>query len=161
MAYTDETDLGCDDEKKCRQLYLENKENIQYVKRYMLPFAQGVEEARHYVQEAMKNGNEPQNIGNTLDPEMEKDVLECQAEEEIAHPDFVQMNPDNFEAPNNIEQIKKIFKNIHIRTSEEILHEARKLDGFQKKVLHIAIRYTQDLIISKKGYDMINVAHRL
>ena len=41
-AYTDEQELGCDDEKKCRDLYLENRENIQYVKRHLLPFAQGV-----------------------------------------------------------------------------------------------------------------------
>lgn len=117
----------------------------------MLPFAQGVEEARHYLQEAMKNDNEHQNIGNLLDPEMEKELIESQLEEETIHPDFVQIHPDNFEVQNNMDQIKKTFRNIQIRTAEENLEEARKLDGFQKKVLHVAIKYAQDLIISKKG----------
>ena len=39
MAYTDEKELGSEDEEKFKQLYLENRENIQYVKRHILPFA--------------------------------------------------------------------------------------------------------------------------
>ena len=151
MPYTDENDLGCDDEEKCRNLYMENKENIQFVKRYLLPFAQGVEEARHYVQESMKNEDRPHNIGNTLDPEMEKESLECREEEEMIHPDFVQIHPDNFDNHSNAEQIKKTFKNIQIRTSEENLQDARKLDTFQKRVLLVAIKFAEDLVIYKKG----------
>ena len=48
-AYTDENELCCDDEKNCRDIYLKKKDNILYVKRHLLPFAQGVEEARYYV----------------------------------------------------------------------------------------------------------------
>ena len=151
MAYTDEQELGCDDEVKCRQLYLENKQNIQYVKRHILPYAQGVEEARHYVDQAMKNEDVQQNIGNLLDTELEQDLLECQAEEEVLHPDFVQVNPDNFEVQNNMDQIKKTFRNIEIRSADENLQDARKLDKFQKKVLHVAIKFAQDLFIAKKG----------
>ena len=52
-GYTDEQQLGADDEKKCRDLYLKKKDAIQFVKSHLMPFTQGVEEARHYVQEAM------------------------------------------------------------------------------------------------------------
>jgi hypothetical protein len=41
-AYTDEEELGCDDEEKCRKLYLDMKDAIQYVKRHVIPFSQGV-----------------------------------------------------------------------------------------------------------------------
>ena len=53
-GYTDEKQLGGDDEKKCRELYLENKDAIQYVKSHLMPFTDGVEEARHFVQQAMQ-----------------------------------------------------------------------------------------------------------
>ena len=150
MAYTDEQELGCDDEERCKELYLQNQENIQYVKRYLLPFSQGVEEARHYVEEAMKETDQAQTIGNMLDPQHEQEILECQEEEDLLHPDFVQVNPDNLESEDNLVQMKKTFRKIQLKTNDEILEEARHLDKFQKQVLHVAIRFAQNLIISKK-----------
>ena len=50
-GFTDEEDLGVNDENKCKNLYLRNKDAIQEVKRHLLPYAQAVEEARHYVEE--------------------------------------------------------------------------------------------------------------
>ena len=109
MAYTDEKELGSDDEEKCKQLYLENRENIQYVKRHILPFAQGVDKARYYVEEAMKNEVEPANIGNLLDSQLEQGNLECQIEDEVIHPDYIQIDPDNLDIDANLTQLKKTF----------------------------------------------------
>ena len=150
-AYTDEQELGCDNEERCRKLYLENRENIQYVKKHIIPYAQGVEEARHFIEEARKNDQESENVGNQLDPEYEQDVHECQGEEDLLHPDYVQVNPDDFEIDDKTSQVKKTFRTIELKTSDEILNEARKLDKFQKKALHVAIKFAQDLVISKKG----------
>ena len=151
MSYTDEQELGCDDEKKCRELYLENREKIQYVKSHLLPFAQGVEEARYYVEEALKNDSEGQNIGNLLDPQLEQDLIECQDEEQHNHHDFIQDNPEDIQIDSNLVHIKKTLRTIEIRTVDQNLDEARQLDRYQKKVLHIAIQFAQDLLISKKG----------
>ena len=131
--------------------FFQNREIIQYVKRHLIPYAQGVEEARHFVEEAMKNDLADQNVGKELDPQHEQEILECQTEEDFLHPDFVQVNPDNLEINDNLVQIKKTFRNIEIKTPDEILTETRQLDDFQKKVLHIAIKFAQDLRISKKG----------
>ena len=71
----------------------------------MLPFAQGVEEARYYVEEAAKDeSSATKNIGNKLDPELEKEVIECLESEEIPHPDFEHLNPDELEFDNNMTQ---------------------------------------------------------
>ena len=68
-GFTDEHDLGCDDEVKCRNLYLEKKDSIQFVKSQLMPYAQGVEEARHYVEQAKQNEEqEDHNIGEVVDP---------------------------------------------------------------------------------------------
>ena len=116
-----------------------------------MPFSQGVEEARHYVEEAMKETNQDKTIGNRLDPQHEQEILECQDEEDFLHPDFVQVNPEHLEINDNLIQMKKTFRNIAFKTADEILADARQLDNFQKIVLHKAIKFAQDIRISKKG----------
>ena len=152
-GYTDEQQLGANDEKKCRDLYLKKKDAIQFVKSHLMPFTQGVEEARHYVQEAMKEDRtSTNNVGDELDPEQERDILECNEDEEVLlHPDFVQVNPDELEIENNLTQVKKTLKRIEVKTADEILREARNLDQFQKRALHVAINFAQDVIIARKG----------
>ena len=150
-GYTDEQQLGCDDEEKCKENYLKKQNDILLVKRLMMPFTQGVEEARYYVQQAMENDKDKLNIGNDLDPELEKEILECDDEMEDLHPDFVQVNPDDFETEDNITQVKKTLRSIEIQTVDEMLEQARTLDEFQKKVLHIAIQFVQHLKIARKG----------
>ena len=105
-GYTDEQQLGADDEEKCRQLYLEKKDAIQFVKSHLMPFTEGVEEARHYVEQAM-NEERANTIGDDLDPEQEKEIEECLENEEELHPDFVQVNPDELEFNSNVTHIKK------------------------------------------------------
>ena len=95
-------------ESQYRKLYLEKKEDIQFVKSYMMPYLEGVEEARFYVQEAMKEeerSNHP--IGDELDAEQEKEINECLEEDENIHPDFVQVNPDELNSDNDLSQVKK------------------------------------------------------
>ena len=95
-GYTDEKQLGCDEERKCMALYLRKKNDIEFVKRLLMPFTQGVEEARHHVQQAMQEErDQTNNIGNELDPEQEKEIEECQEIDEVLHPEFVQVNPDD------------------------------------------------------------------
>ena len=150
-GYTDEQDLGCDDEDKCRAIYLRRQTDIQLVKKLMMPFTQGVEEARYYVQKAMENNIDDPKVGNELDPELEKGNLECQDEIENIHPDFVQVNPDDLDIEDNVTQVKKTLRSIEIKSADEILEEARKLDKFQKKILHVAIKFAQTLKIARKG----------
>ena len=43
-------------------------ENIQYVKKHLLPFTEGLEEARYYVEELYETEKDKRNIGDVLDP---------------------------------------------------------------------------------------------
>ena len=77
-GYTDEEQLGANDEEKCLKLYLKKKDAIQFVKSKLMPYTQGVEEARHYLDEVMANETaSTKNIGNELDPEQEREIIEC------------------------------------------------------------------------------------
>ena len=97
----------------------------------MMPYAQGVEEARYRVEEAMKEGTTSlKNIGNELDPEQEKEIVECEDGDDQMHPDFVQVNPDDFDFESNLNQVKRTLRRLEIKTAEQILQEARNLDPF-------------------------------
>ena len=147
-----EEELGANDDELCTRLYLENEEAIQLVKNNLLPFAKGVEEARQNVIDVLEaDQTKNHTVGDHLDPEQEKDILECQEEQEEIHPDFSHLDPDDLEINDNLQQIRKMARNIHIRTPDERLLEARRLDKFQKQALHIAIKYAEDIVISRKG----------
>ena len=117
----------------------------------MLPYVDEVDEARYYVEQAKEHEQKVHNIGDTLDSQLEQDVVECQDEEEHIHPDFVQVDPENLDIEDKLAQIKKTFQNIEITSAEELLKEARQLDNFQKQVLHIAVNFAQDIRIARKA----------
>ena len=78
----------------------------------MLPYAQGVEEAIFYVQEAMKNEAAATDIGDNLDPALEQDVLDCQDYEEETHPDFAHLDPDQIVKETNVQLKNNTFRKI-------------------------------------------------
>ena len=150
-GFTNEEQLGSQDETLCRNLYIESKNAIQEVKNILIPFAAGMEEARYYVAEALNNIDaQPSNVGTILDPEKEQEIEDCQDIDSI-HPDFIQLNPDDLDSESPIEQISKSFRKIEIKTKEQILEESRKLDTYQKEALHMAISYAQDIALARKG----------
>ena len=77
--------------------------------------------------------------------------MECQDIEHAIQPDFTHMNTDQLEFDNNMTQIKKTLRNIEQKSADEILTDARQLDKFQKKALHVAVNYVQDVMIARKG----------
>ena len=150
-GFTNEQQIGSQDESLCRDLYLKHKNDIQKVKNILLPFATGVEEARHYVEEALQSMEaQPSNVGDILDPEQEQEIAECQEIDNI-HPDFVQLNPNDLDIENPSKQMIRSFRRIEIKTNEKILEDNRKLDTYQKEALHMAIKYAQNVALAKKG----------
>ena len=73
-------------------------------------------------------------------------------DEDLLHPEFLQVNPDDLEIENNLVQVKRTLRRIEHKTADDILKEARNLDEFQKKALHVALNYIQNILIARKGY---------
>ena len=51
----------------------------------------------------------------------------------------------------NLQQLRSSFRQVEIQSPDERLREARKLDKYQKKALHVAVKFAMDVIISRKG----------
>ena len=150
-GFTNELEIGSQDETKCRDLYTKHKEDLHDVKHLLLPFAKGVEEARYFVEAARREENEENlKIGTILDAEKEQEIIECQDAEEI-HPDFAHLDPDALDIESNNGHVKKSFRHIQLDNKNLILENTRKLDRYQKQALHIALKYAQDVVIARKG----------
>ena len=94
-----------------------------------MPFAQGVKEARHFVQQAKIDERKTNNnVGDDLDPDFEQEKLETEDGEELIHPDYIQVNPDDLDMENNLTQIRKTMRNIELKSPDDMLEEARNLD---------------------------------
>ena len=126
-------------------MYLKEESNIKYVKRHIMPYAQGVEGARYFVEEVRKENLNTETIGQYLDPELEKQPDHFEDQDNL-HPDYIQINPDELNIENNIDQTKRTIRNFEEKTNDELLYEARKLDLYQKRVLHIGIQFAEDIL---------------
>ena len=115
-GFTNEKNLGSHDEVKCQTLYISHKESLQNVKQILLPYAQGVEKARYYVEEAFNE--ERSNIKNILDAEKEQEIAECQDTDDM-HTDFVHLNSDELK--------------IELKSKDQILEETRNLTNIKKR----------------------------
>jgi len=150
-GFTNENEIGSQDEDKCRDIYIKHKEALQEVKQALLPFAKGVEEASYFVEIAQNDKiEENKKIGAILDAEKEQEMLECQDVESM-HPDFTHLDPDELDLQSNVTQIKKTFRHIEMKSKDQILEETRLLDKYQKKALNITLKYAQDVVMSRKG----------
>ena len=106
-------DPHSDNEDLCAQLYIREKENIAKVKAQVMEHLENVDEARHMVEEYLRTKEEMEDIGAKLDPEKEQELDECDMEEEETHPDFLQLDPDDFISTESKTVLReKIFKPI-------------------------------------------------
>ena len=104
------------------------------------------------MEEAANSEENKTQMGDILDPQNEQDNSECTDIEETPHPDYIHLDPDTFNnEADNFQKMKRCLKQLEIKSPDELLAEARKLDMYQKKVLHIALNFAQNIVIARKG----------
>ena len=150
------------DQDTVTQLYLEEhngQPKVDIVKAQVMPHLEGVEEARHYVAEALKELDVDQ-IAALMDGEGLKDNLECLEEGadgvEDIHPDFEFSVANDGEFQDNPASGRGeagtgcVFKHVELPTTEDLRMKIRELDPFQRTVLDIAVTYFKDIVKSRK-----------
>ena len=122
---------------------------IQCVKSQVMEYLEDVQEARFFVEEAIQT----EEIGNTLDPEGEKDKKECEYEGVIEHPDFPEFDPGIFEEDDKKGAAEKCYRPIEIDNLEILMEKSKNLDFFQKKVIEKGIHYARDVVKGIKSWN--------
>ena len=96
--FRDESELFPDDRDECQSLYEKNESKIETVRAKVMPFLEGVQQARTKFEENKEN-EEPdlEEVAAMLDPEKEQEIMDGDEEEEEEHPDYLHINPDQVE----------------------------------------------------------------
>ena len=74
----------------------QDERRVNMVKSQVMKHLEGVEEARYYVEQAKKELDQTE-VGKQMDPTLEQDNADCEAEEVEGHPDFIHIDPDQIE----------------------------------------------------------------
>ena len=112
-----------------------------------MPFLESVEEAQ-LMYEQSKDDEEDvlDNIGAELDPENEQELGENEDEGVLEHPEHAHLDPEDMDDHGcGNEGEKSAFKTINIPDPDVQLHQARKLDHWQKEVLRIGVGYCRQV----------------
>ena len=136
-------------------------EDILDVKKHVMPFLLEVEEAKMAFEIAERNRDEELEItGNLLDPEGEHEILDCEEEVVMDHPDYLHIQlPEEGEQQVDITTTHmQAVPAIEIPSKEEIIDKARFLDKHQKVVLHIALWYARILVKARKAGKRVTKA---
>ena len=130
-------------EEASKDGYAKLSEQISAVKCQVMEHLESTEEARHMVEEAIHN---IEDIGAVIDPTGEQENLDCEMEEVLLHPEFVQLNPQEFLDLEKSSNREKSYRPIKVDNIEVLKEKSRNLDFFQRKVIECAIKYTRKVV---------------
>ena len=112
---------------------------VDIVKKQIMPHLEGVEEARHYVDQIRKEIN-LEEVASQLDSMMEQaneDDIES-----TPHPDFQHLDP-GIESGSSDSTCK--YKKIEVPPNSVLYEEVRKLDKFQIEVIRMGVKFAKDV----------------
>ena len=127
---------------------------VDIVKRQVMPYLEGVEEARFYVEEAQKQ-LELEETAAALDPQGCQDNEECQEIGEEPHPDFEHCQPavGEFDQREDTGAGGSIYRTINVLGDDDLRQKTQSLDQYQKEVINIGVQYCRDIVKSRKNKD--------
>ena len=140
------------DDDKCQEDYEVYKEIIKNVKERVMEWMEDVEEARYFVEEAMKNGIGMEETGENLDPEKNKEGMECDMEgreedEQYIHLDLEGIKDLDFPDAGNW------YRKLEVLYEHDLERETCRLDTWQRKVVDVRLKYVRGLKKFSNGFD--------
>ena len=140
--------ISDDIEKKAK--YMNVQQDILIVKKHVMEHLQSMEEAMLVLEESVRN----KDMEAILNPEWEQDILDCNLQGPVPHPDFDHIDPEYHgllkEGHEEGNQLEKTFQPIALEATQIMWTKTRKLDYYQRVVVEKGIRYARDLVKSLK-----------
>ena len=125
---------------------------VEIVKRQVMPYLEGVEEARFYVEEAQKK-LDLEETGIAMDPQGCLDNEECKDLGEEQHPDYEHCVPTagEFDQTEDSVPAGSTYRTIEVLGDKDLRQKTQSLDNYQKEVINIGVKYCRDIIKSRKA----------
>ena len=136
-------------ENNTAELYFRKEIWIRSVKARVMEHLESVEEARYMVEQSRKE-IDLNEIGAEFSATHEQEQADCQDEGLNEHPDYAYMDADGVSFDDNSKIANSCFKEITIPSVQDLRKETAQLDPYQKEILNIAIKYSKDIVKSRK-----------
>ena len=157
MLYTPFRKADLDDyETKTAEKYKQKQDWIKSVKDKVMMHLESVEEARLMVEESNKELN-LELIGSEINATYEQDKEDCAHEGVSEHPDYLHLDTDGLNLVDRPHHQSSLFNNFDIPSRAELMKETRNLDVYQREILNIAIRYSRDLVKSRRDGNSLSL----
>ena len=152
LYYPLHEELQADD---AEMLYMQkhgDEYKVEIVKRQVMPYLEGVEEARFYVEEAQKK-LDLEETGIAMDPQGCLDNEECKDLGEEQHPDYEHCVPTagEFDQTEDSVPAGSTYRTIEVLGDKDLRQKTQSLDNYQKEVINIGVKYCRDIIKSRKA----------
>ena len=142
------------DDEKCIEDYEKYSDSIKNVKKVVMEWIEDVEEARYFVEEAMKHDVDVEETGETLDPEKHKEDLECdndgkEEDEQDRHLDPAGLKDLDFPAAGNW------YRKLELLDKNVLEKQTCMLDVWQRKVVDNGLKFVRGLKKFANGFDSL------
>ena len=118
----------------CTEEYKKEQDRIMKVKQKVMEWLKGVEEARNYVEETLKNEADTDAAGIDMDAEKVQEIDECEEDGIEEDQQFMHLNPDGLMENTFASNIGyKITKQLILQEREILENNTQKLDEWLSK----------------------------
>ena len=124
------------DDENCQEDYEKYKEIIKNVKERVMEWMEDVEEARYFVEEAMKNDIDIEETGENLDPEKHKDGIECDMEGREEDEQYKHLDPEGLKDL-DFPDAGNWYRKLEVLDAHDLERETCRLDTWQRKVVDV------------------------
>ena len=151
LYYPLQEELKADD---AEMLYMQkhgDEYKVEIVKRQVMPYLDSVEEARFYVDEALKK-LDLEETGIAMDPQGCLDNAECEELGQEQHPEYEHCQPGagEFDQTDDSEPAGSSYRTIEVLSDRDLRQKTQSLDNYQKEVVSIGVKYCKDIMKSRK-----------
>ena len=109
-----------------------------------MEWMQDVEEARYFVEEAMKNEIDVNETGEDFDPEKEKEDLECLIEGEEEDEIYSHLDPEGLKEK-DFPEPGGWYRKLQVLNTDVLEEKTLRLDQWQRTVVDIGLEFVRGL----------------
>ena len=148
------------DDDECQADYEKHKESIKHVKDIVMEWMEDVEEARYFVEEAMKNEIDVLETGEFLDPEKHKDGLECDMEGREDDDQYTHLDPEGLKDL-DFPDAGNWYRKLEVLDTNDLEGKTCRVDVWQRKVVDVGLKYVRGLKKYANGFDSLPTPENL
>ena len=129
----------------------DGERKVDIIKRQVMEYLQDVTEARHFVDEILKE-IDTEETSKTLDPSFVQQNEDCLEEGIQPHPNYGYMDPDMIDETNDEISVNSIYPKIEIHSLDILRQKTRNLDEFQRNVVDVGIKFAKDIVKARNSF---------